>query len=89
MEKAIKDVRDKEAIRDNDDVPWDVLKSLGAAGLKLTTLLISSLYGTGDWSKDFTDVAVNTFDKKPKASKHCDHLPIRHIARTAKIGNEG
>jgi len=62
---------------------------LGAAGLKLSRLLISILYGTGDWSKDFIDVAVITFDKKPKPSKHCDHLTIRHIARTAEIGNEG
>jgi hypothetical protein len=85
VDKAINEMRDKKAIGDNEDVPWDVLKSLGAAGLKLTTLLISSLYGTGDWSKDFIDVAVIAFDKKSKASKHCDHLTIRHIQRTAKF----
>jgi hypothetical protein len=33
VEKTIKELRDKKAIGDNDDVPWDVLKSLGAAGL--------------------------------------------------------
>jgi hypothetical protein len=89
VEKTTKETRDKKATGDYDDVPWDVLKSLGAAGLKLTTLLMSSIYGTGDWSKDFIDVAVIAFDKKPKASEHCNHLTIRHIARTAKIGNEG
>jgi hypothetical protein len=82
-------MRDKKAIGENDDVPWDVLKSLAAAGLKLTTLLISSLCGTGDWPSDFIDVAVIAFIKKPKASKHCDHLTIRHIARIAKIDSEG
>jgi hypothetical protein len=89
VEKAIKEMRDKKAIGYNDDVPWDVLKSLGAAGLKLMTLLISSVYGTGEWSKDFIDVAVIAFNKKPEASKHCDHLTIRHFARTAKIDSEG
>ena len=88
LEKAIKEVRHKKAIEDNDDVPWVVLKSLGAAGLKVTTQPISSVYGTGGGSKDFIDVAVIAFNKKPKASKHCDHLIIRHIARTAKIDSE-
>jgi hypothetical protein len=61
---------------------------LGAAGLKVTTQPISSVYGTGDGSKDFIDVAVIALNEKPKASKHCDHFIIRHIARTAKIDSE-
>ena len=36
VEKAIKKMRGRKAIGDSDDVPWDVFKSLGATGLKLT-----------------------------------------------------
>jgi hypothetical protein len=33
VEKAIKELKDKKAVGDNEDVPWDVLRSLGGAGL--------------------------------------------------------
>ena len=52
-------MRDKNATGDDDDaVSGEVLKSLLAAGLKLKTLLISSLYGIGNWSKEFIGVEV-------------------------------
>ena len=31
---------------------------------------------------------MNTFDKNPKALKHCDYLTISHIERKTKIGKE-
>lgn len=71
---------------DDDDVHGDVFKS---SGLKLVTLLIISIYKTGDWPNDFICVAVVALRKKPKASKHCYHRKISHIARTAKISSEG
>ena len=35
MEKAIKEVRNRKATGDDDDVPGDVIKLLGEGGLKI------------------------------------------------------
>ena len=55
VEKAIKEMRNKKAIGD-DDVHGDVLKLLGEGGLKRRAKLINTIYETGEWSKDFTKV---------------------------------
>ena len=54
VEKAIKEMRNKKATGD-DDVPGDVLKLLGEDGLKIMTRLITTMYETGEWPKDFTE----------------------------------
>jgi hypothetical protein len=51
MEKAIPEMRDKKGTGD-DDVSGDVLKFLGEDGLKIMTLLINSMYVTGEWHRD-------------------------------------
>jgi hypothetical protein len=84
MEKAIKEMRDKKATGD-DDVPGDVLKLLGEDGLGIMTQLINNIYETGEWPKDFTEVPVIAFKKKPKATKCNDHCTVTVIAHTAKI----
>ena len=48
-------MRNKKATR-YDDVPGDVLKLLGEGGLKIMTKLINTIYETGEWSKDFTEI---------------------------------
>jgi len=68
-----------------DDVPGDVLKLLGAGGLKILTKLINTIYETGEWPKDFTEVTVIFLKKKTQATKDSDHRTISLIARTAKI----
>jgi hypothetical protein len=45
-------MRDKK-VTGNDDVPGDALKLLGEDGLRIVTQLISSVYETGEWLKDF------------------------------------
>jgi hypothetical protein len=57
MKKAIKEMRNKKATGD-DDVPGDVLKLLGEDGLKIMTKLMNTIYETGEWSKDFTEVTM-------------------------------
>ena len=57
VEKAIMEMRNKKATGD-DDVPGDVLKLFGEGGLKITTKLINTIYETGEWSKDFTEVTM-------------------------------
>ena len=57
LEKAIKEMRNKKATGD-DDVPGDVLKLLGEGGLKILTKLINTIYETGHWPKDFTEVTM-------------------------------
>ena len=49
VEKAIKEMRNKKATGDDDDVPADVLKLIGEGGLKIMTKLINNIYENGDW----------------------------------------
>jgi len=84
VEKAIKEMRNKKATGD-DDVPGDVLKLLGEGGLKIMTNLINTIYETGEWPKDFTEVTMIALKKKPQATKCSDHCTISLMAHTAKI----
>jgi 3-hydroxyacyl-CoA dehydrogenase len=83
VEKAIKEMRNKKATGD-DDVPGDVLKLMREVGLKIMTKLINTIYETGEWPKDFTEVTMITIKKKPQATKFSDHSTISLIAYTAK-----
>ena len=82
VEKAIKEMRNKKATG-YDDVPGDVLKLMGEGGLKIKTKLINTTYETGDWPKDFTELAMITLKKKPQATKCSDHREsaLSHIQR--------
>jgi hypothetical protein len=64
VEKAIKEMRNKKATGD-DDVPGDVLKLLGEGCLKIMKKLINTIFETGEWLKDFTEVTVFALKKKP------------------------
>jgi len=83
VEKAIKEMMNKKATG-NDDVPGDVLKLLEEGGLKIMTKLINTIYETGEWPKDFTEVRMIALKKKPQATKCSDHHTISLIAHTAK-----
>jgi hypothetical protein len=72
VEKAIKEMRDKKAIGD-DDVPGDVLK------------LMNSIYVSGECSRDLIEVTMSALKKKPKATKCSDHRTISLVTHTAKI----
>jgi len=61
--KAVKEMRNKKAVGD-DDVPGDVLKFLGECGLKIMTELINTIYETGEWPTDFTEVTMIVLKKK-------------------------
>jgi len=75
-------MRDKKATGD-DDVPGDVLKLLREGGLKIMTKLINTIYETGEWPKDFTEVTMNALKNKPQATKCSDHPKsvLSHIQR--------
>ena len=60
VEKAIKEMRNKAT--GDDDVPGDVLKLFGGGGLKMTKL-INTIYETGEWPKDFTEVTMIALKK--------------------------
>jgi len=66
VEKAVKETIDKKATGD-DDVPGDVLKLLGD-GLRMMTQQINSMYDTGEWPKDFSEVTMIALKKKPEAT---------------------
>jgi hypothetical protein len=77
-------MRNKKATG-NDDVLGDVLKLLREGGLKIMMKLINTIYETGEWPKDFTEVTMIALKKKPQTTKCSDHRTISLIARTAKI----
>ena len=58
---------------------------MGEDGPRIVTQLISSIYETEEWPKDFTEVAMITLNKKPHATKCSDHHRVSLIAHTAKI----
>jgi len=62
-----------------------MLKLFGEGGLKIMTKLINTIYETGEWPKDFTEVRMIAVKKKPQATKCSDHRTISLIARTEKI----
>jgi len=49
------------------------------------TKLINTIYKTGEWPKDFTEVTMIALKKKPQATKCSEHRTISLIAHTAKI----
>jgi hypothetical protein len=55
VEEVFKEMRNRKATED-DDVPGDVLKLLGEGGLKILTKLINTIYETGEWPKEFTEL---------------------------------
>jgi len=75
VEKAIKEMKNRKTTGD-DDVPGDVLKLLGEGGLKILTKLINTLYETGEWPKDFTEVTMIALKKETQARKCSDHRTI-------------
>ena len=77
-------MRNRKATGD-DDIPGDVLKILGEGGLKILTKLINTIYETGEWPKNFTEVTMITLKKKTQATKCSDHRTISLIAHSAKI----
>ena len=68
-------MRNKKATGD-DDIPGDVLKLLGEGGLKILTKLINTIYETGQWPKDFTQVTMIALKKKTQTTKCSDHRTI-------------
>jgi len=71
--KAIKEMRNKKPAGDND-VPGGVM-----------TKLINTIYETGEWPNDFTEVTMIALKKKPQDTKCSGHLTISLIGHTAKI----
>ena len=84
VEKAIKETRNRKATGD-DDIPGDVIKLLGEGGLEILTELSNTIYNTGEWPKDITEVTMIVLKKKTKATKCSDYRTISLIAHTAKI----
>jgi len=84
VEKSIKEMRNRKATGD-DDVPGDVFKLLGEGGLKILTKLINTIYETGEWPKDFTEVTLIGLKKETHAIKCSDNRTISLIAHTTKI----
>ena len=52
--------------------------------MKVKTKLINTIYGTGQWPKDFTDVTMIALKRKSQAKKCSENRTIRLIAHTTK-----
>ena len=68
--------------RVDDDVPGDLLKLLGEGCLKILTKLINTIYETGEWPKDFTEVKMVALKKKTRDTKCSEHRTICLIVHT-------
>jgi hypothetical protein len=77
VEKAIKEMRDKEATGD-DNIPVAVLKLL-------MIQLINNIYKNGEQPKELAEVTMITL-KNPKVTKCSNHHTISLTAHAAKIG---
>ena len=77
-------MRNRKATGD-DDVPGDMIKLLGEGGLKILTKLSNTIYNTGKWPQDFTEVTMFALKKKTKATNCSDYCTMSLIAHTAKI----
>jgi len=53
--------------------------------LKILTKLINTIYETGEWPKDFTEVTMIALKKNTQATKCSDHRTISLISHTTKI----
>jgi hypothetical protein len=53
-------------------------------GVKIMKKLIKTIYETGEWPKDFTEVTMIALAKKPQATKCSDRRTISLTANTAK-----
>jgi hypothetical protein len=84
VEKAIDEMNDKMAARDDDDVPGNALKLRGE-GLRIITQLRNIVREIGEWPKDFTEVIAIALKKKPKATKYRDHRTVSLNEHTAKM----
>ena len=78
-------VQDVRSATGDDDIPGDVLKLLGEGGLKVLTKLSNTIYNTGEWPQDLTEVTKIALKKKTKATKCSDSRTVSLIAHTAKI----
>ena len=65
--KSYRGDEDEKATVD-DNISGNILKLLEEDGLRTVTQLIDSLYETGKWSKDFTQVTMIALKKKPKST---------------------
>jgi hypothetical protein len=54
-------------------------------GLKILTELINTIYETGQWPKDFTEVTMIALKKKTQVTKCSDRRTVSFITYTAKI----
>jgi len=76
-------MRNRKANGD-DDMPGDVLKLLGEGGLKILSKLSNTIYHTGEWPQNFTEVTMIALKKKTKATKCSEYRTISFIGHTAK-----
>ena len=49
------------------------------------TKLFNTIYETGEWPKDFTEITMITLKKKTQATKFIEHRTTSLISHTAKI----
>jgi hypothetical protein len=61
VEKAINEMNDKMAARDDNRVPGNLLKLRGEEGFRIITQLLNIIYEK--WLKDFTEVTAIALKK--------------------------
>jgi hypothetical protein len=88
VEKAIKATRNKKATGD-DDIHGDLLKLLGEGSLKIVMKLIDTIYETGEWPKDVTEVRMIALKKKPQATTFIKGINYKFIIFNSNVHLNG
>ena len=65
-----------------NDGEYETLKNFE---IKFSHCSVNTIYETGEWPKDFTEVTMIALKKKTQATKCSDHRTISLIANTANI----
>jgi len=68
-----------------DNIPAEILKSLGEKALAELVRLCQEIYRTGVWPEDFLQSILIPLKKKPNALKCEDHRTISLITHASKI----
>ena len=84
IDRALRDMKARKAVG-VDNIPCELLKSLGKLGKKRFFELVRRIYEEGTWPEDFVKTILIPIPKKKKAVECGDYRTISLISHAAKV----
>jgi len=84
FDRALKDLNSGKAVG-IDEIPAELLRSIGESGLTRLFNLVKRIYETGEIPRDFEKSLIFTLPKKPKADKCENYRTISITSHALKI----